>query len=238
MTEDFLAEMADVRTQVAAATETEHPSLGEFIRHEVDARSGSPLAGVVLAAALPAKDDPIQRTARIQLATAMVLLDVALSLHKLLLLQNPDADTLDKSLVGGTVLAGDYCFSQAAVAAARTDNPQVVAIFSDVLKDLSESHLRNLFGEAEKPLDEFPALFHSGGLAGGVLAGQSADEQQRTADFAASLAGLIGPAARAASRAPDTDANQLHAALGQQTAAHQHPRWLALLAEGGTANGD
>ena len=238
MTENFLAELADVRAQVAAATETEHPSLGEFIRHEVEARANSPLAGVVLAAALPAKDAPRQRAARIQLATAMVLLDVALSLHKLLLLQNPDADTLDKSLVGGTVLAGDYCFSQAAVAAARTDNPQVVAIFSDVLKDLSESHLRHLFGEAEEPLDEFPALFSSGGLAGGVLAGQSADGQQRTADFAASLAGLISPTARASSRATGIDANQLHTALGQQTAAHQHPRWLALLAEGGRANDD
>lgn len=238
MTEDFLAELADVRAQVTAATETEHPSLGEFIRHEVEARADSPLAGVVLAAALPAKDDPSQRTARIQLATAMVLLDVALSLHKLLLLQNPDTDTLDKSLVGGTVLAGDYCFSQAAVAAARTDNPQVVAIFSDVLKDLSESHLRHLFGETGEPLDEFPALFYSGGLAGGVLAGQSPKEQQRSADFAASLAGLISPSARASSHSAGIDANQLPTALGQQTAAHQHPRWLALLAEDGRANDD
>lgn len=231
MTEDFLAELADVRAQVAAATETEHASLGSFIRHEVNARTDFPLAGVALAAALPGNDDPGQRAARIQLATAMVLLDVALSLHKLLLLQNPDADTLDKSLVGGTVLAGDYCFSQAAVAAARTGNPQVVEIFSDVLKELSEAHLRHLFGEAQKPLDEFPALFHSGGLAGGVLAGQSADEQQRTADFAASLAGLIGPADRAAARIT-SDSGQLHASLRQQTAAHQHPRWLALLANG------
>lgn len=238
MTEDFLAELADVRTEVAKATETEHPSLGEFIRHEVDARAGSPLAGVVLASALPASDTAVQRSARIQLATAMVLLDVALSLHKLLLLQNPDADTLDKSLVGGTVLAGDYCFSQAAVAAAHTDNPQVVAIFSDVLKDLSESHLRHLFGETGEPLDEFPALFYSGGLSGGVLAGQSAAEQQRTADFAASLAGLISPTARASSRSAGIDANQFHTAMRRQTAAHQHPRWLALLAEGGTANGD
>jgi hypothetical protein len=215
MTEDFLAELADVRAQVAVATETEHASLGSFIRHEVKARADSPLAGVVLAASLPSKDSPAQREARVQLATAMVLLDVALSLHKLLLLQNPDADTLDKSLVGGTVLAGDYCFSQAAVAAARTGNPQVVAIFSDVLKELSEAHLRHLFGEAEEPLDEFSALFRSGGLAGGVLAGQSQDEQQRTASFAASLAGQIDPSA-----------------LRQQTPAHQHPRWLLLLASG------
>ena len=225
MTEDFLAELADVRAQVTAATETEHPSLGEFIRHEVNARAGSPLAGVVLAAALPDNDNPVQRTARIHLATAMVLLDVALSLHKLLLLQNPHADTLDKSLVGGTVLAGDYCFSQAAVAAARTNHPQVVAIFSDVLKDLSESHLRHLFGAAQEPLDEFPALFYSAGLAGGVLAGQAEDEQQRTADFAASLAILFGRR----TQAPSVETAPFVTALRDGAAAQQHPRWLVLL---------
>jgi len=230
MTEDFLAELADVRAQVAAATETEHASLGSFIRHEVNARADSPLAGVVLAAALPRKDSPTQRSARVQLATAMVLLDVALSLHKLLLLHNPDADTLDKSLVGGTVLAGDYCFSQAAVAAARTDSPRVVAIFSDVLKELSESHLRHLFGAAQEPLDEFPALFHSGGLAGGMLAGQSEDEQQRTANFAASLAAFFGPTAPA--QRPDT--KEFVTAMQKEVAAHQHPRWLGLMERGET----
>lgn len=222
MTDDFLAELADVRAQVAAAIETEHISLGSFIRHEVDARAGSPLAGVVLAAALPSNDSATQRTARIQLATAMVLLDVALSLHKLLLLQNPDADTLDKSVVGGTVLAGDYCFSQAAVAAARTDNPQVVAIFSELLKDLSEAHLRHLFNDEPGALNEFPALFQSSGLAGAVLAGQSEEGQQRSAEFAASLATFFGPKTR-----PQSE--PFVQAMHNQAAAHQHPRWLALL---------
>lgn len=228
MTEDFLAELADVRAQVAVATETEHASLGSFIRHEVKARADSPLAGVVLAAALPSHDTAAQRTARIQLATAIVLLDVALSLHKLLLLQNPDADTLDKSLVGGTVLAGDYCFSQAAVAAARTDNPQVVAIFSELLKELSEAHLRHLFNNDPGTLNEFPALFQSSGRAGAVLAGQSEDEQQRSADFAASLAGFFSPLPAAAR--PDIES--FVAAMQNEAAAHQHPRWLALLTSG------
>ncbi|MFZ1752540.1 MAG: hypothetical protein WBO46_00480 [Caldilineaceae bacterium] len=228
MTEAIWAELADVRAQVMAATETEHSSLGEFIRHEVNERADSPLAGIILCASLPRKDSPAQAAARIHLAAAMVLLDVALSLHKLLLLQAPDTDTLDKSLVGGTVLAGDYCFSQAAVAAAHTENPQVVAIFSELLKELSEAHLRHLFAQGQSGLDEFPALFRSGGLAGAVLAGQSDAEQAQTAGFAASLADFFGDA---------DDSNNLHrerfsAALQKKTAAYQHPRWLALLQRG------
>lgn len=218
MTQDFLDELAAVKEQVAAATQTEHSSLGEFIRYEVSARADSPLAGIVLAAALPDSDSAKQRADRIQLSAAMILLDVALSLHKLLLLQQPDTEALDKSLVGGTVLAGDYCFSQAAMAAARTGNPQVVAIFSELLKELSEAHLRRLFGQGGDAPDDFSLLFHSGGLAGAVLAGLDEPTQQRTADFAASLA-------------------QFFAAKGQPpaldlAAAHQRPRWQSLL-EGG-----
>jgi len=215
MTQDFLDELAAVQKQVAAAIETEHSSLGEFIRYEVNSRAASPLAGIVLAAALPPDDSAEKRVARNHLAAAMLLLDVALSLHKLLLLQYPNTDALDKSLVGGTVLAGDYCFSQAAMAAARTGNPQVVAIFSELLKELSEVHLRRLFGQGEGAPDDFALLFRSGGLAGAVLAGLDEATQQRTADFAASLA-------------------QFFAAKGQPpaldpVAAHQRPRWQALL---------
>ncbi len=221
MSQDFLDELAAVKAQVAAATATGHASMGEFIRHEVSARADSPLAGIVLAAALPLADTPAQRSGRVHLATAMVLLDVALALHKLLLLQKPDADTLDKSLVGGTVLAGDYCFSQAAVAAARTGKPEVVAIFSDLLKELSEAHLRHLFENGQGALDEFPALFQSGGLAGAVLAGLTEQEQQRTAEVTLSLTDLLG----AGNRDRVSDAPLIPGRL----APHQLARWHLLL---------
>ncbi len=225
MSQDYLDELGDVRVEVAAATETEHATLGEFIRYEVARRADSPLAGIILCAAFPKETGPADRAARISLATAMVLLDVALSLHKLLLLQNPETDSLDKSLVGGTVLAGDYCFSQAAVAAARTGNPRVVAIFSNLLQELSEAHLRHLFENSGK-LDEFPRLFRSGGLAGAVLAGLSEGEQERTATFAASVAQLLDPAQAVGSPEPLAE-------MKRQTPAHQHSRWLALLQEVG-----
>jgi len=225
MPQDFLDELADVKAQVAGVAEMEHSSLGEFIRHEWAARADSLLAGVVLSAALPRADSPTQRAARIHLATAMVLLDVALALHKLLLLHRSDADTLGKSLVGGTVLAGDYCFSQAAVAAARTGNPRVVAIFSELLKELSEAYLRRLFEDGQATLNEFPVLFQSGGLAGAVLAQLAETEQRDTAHFAASLAAHCGPGT-------GVEQNHLPAlgsALAGRVADHQQPRWRAIL---------
>lgn len=227
MEQDFLDELAAVTAQVAEATETEHASLGEFIRYEVTGRADSPLAAIVLAAALPANDTIDQRGARIHLAVAMVLLDVALSLHKLLLLQQSAADTLDKALVGGTVLAGDYCFSQAAVAASRTNNPQVVAIFSDLLKELSEAHLRHLFEKKPGNLNEFPALFQSGGLAGAVLAGQDIAPQQATALFAASLAAAYRNEENEITPVPSVQT--LAEQVAENIAPHQHPRWLSLL---------
>lgn len=229
MPQDFLDELAAVQAQVAAATETEHSSLGEFIRYEVSAKSDSPLAGIVLAAGLPADDNPDRRAGRIHLACAMVLLDVALSLHKLLLLQNPNTDTLDKSLVGGTVLAGDYCFSQAAVAAARTGNPAVVTIFSDLLKDLSEAHLRHLFQAGPGGLNELPALFRSGGLAGAVLAGLDETQQQAIAAFAAGLAEFYS--------GEENSRAELAGSLTAGLLTHQQPRWHYLL-EIAPANGN
>lgn len=218
MPQDFVDELAAVHAEVTAAIETEHASLGEFIRYEANTRDDSPLAGIVLAAALPASDSAEAQASRIHLAAAMLLLDVALALHKLLLLQQPNTQALDKSLVGGTVLAGDYCFSQAAVAAARTGNPQVVAIFSELLKELSEAHLRHLFEQSGGALDEFPLLFQSGALAGAVLAGMDGAAQQRTADFAASLAHYFAESSQPPALDPLAD--------------HQRPRWLALLQSG------
>jgi hypothetical protein len=111
------------------------------------------------------------------------LLAIALGVHKLLL----NAADLDRSLVGGTVLAGDYCFSRAASLAARTGNPAVVAIFSEMLQQLSEGHLRVIFNEHEDRFDESSLLHRSAALAGAVLADLPAETVQATADFAKSV---------------------------------------------------
>lgn len=95
------------------------------------------------------------------LGSALEMLSVALSIHRLLLLPSSD-NTLDKALVGSTILTGDYCFSRAASMAAQTESPYVVELFSRALKQVSEESLRGLFGEVATPHGEDAILATAG----------------------------------------------------------------------------
>ena len=66
------------------------------------------------------------------------MLFVAHSIHGLLL--TAVREGMDKSVMGSTILAGDYCFSHSAVLATGTESPQVVAIFAQALKTVSEGN--------------------------------------------------------------------------------------------------
>ncbi|MBI1298258.1 hypothetical protein GC175_25270 [bacterium] len=164
-------EISDVRAILSGITAELHPALSEFIKDEVRRHTSLRLGAVVLAASFPAEDSTMQRERRINLAAALELLTVALAIHKLLLLSANTRDSVDRALAGGTVLAGDYCFSRAAALAARTENPQVVAIFSELLQQLSEGNLRSLFGSDNDPFDEERVLYESATRAGATLAG-------------------------------------------------------------------
>jgi octaprenyl-diphosphate synthase len=165
-----------------------HPALSEFIQDEVRRRPALHLASIVLAAALPAYDTEQKRQQRIDLAAALELLTVALDIHKLLLAGTSERDSIDRALAGGTVLAGDYCFSRAASLAAQTENPQVVALFSDLLQQLSEGNLRRIFNDGESDFDEYTLLFRRGAETGATLAGLPAKTIANTAQFGADLA--------------------------------------------------
>jgi len=85
-----------------------------------------------------------------------------------------DAAALDKSVLGGTILAGDYCFSRSADMAVKTNSSHVVALFAAALKSVSEGNLRHLFDDedeidaeeadaltAEQAFDENAVLYHT-----------------------------------------------------------------------------
>lgn len=180
-------EVAEVRAILTGITDTLHPALSEFVQDEIGRRQTLPLASVVLAAALPEEDSDVQRQRRIYLAAALELLTVALDIHKLLILGAMGRDSIDRALAGGTVLAGDYCFSRAAALAASTENPTVVAIFSELLQMVSEGNLRKIFADGEPVFDEARLLYHSGARAGATLAGLSSTAVEESARFAALL---------------------------------------------------
>lgn len=179
MTTDLQQEITEVQKRLDEVSHTLHPMLSEFIRHEIESRPQLDLAAVVLAAAYPRHDSIEQQQRRVALATALELLMIALEIHKLLL--NPattgQAD-VDRKLAGGTVLAGDYCFSRAAGLAAQTDNPAVVTIFSTLLQTVSESNLRQIFQSGDDLGEQNQLLYRGGAQAGAVLAdlqGEDAD---------------------------------------------------------------
>ena len=199
--------------------------LMQFVRSEVEEEQL--LAGIVLASAAPENDTDEAISRRTALAAALELLQVALKIHRLLLTP-AQPDTIDSFLLGGTILAGDYCFSRAAVLAARTNHPQVVSVFAELLKEVSQANLRHAIADNKaRPdataADEREALFRSGALAGVLLAGLAEDEQARVARYASRLSrheltdGTAGFASES-DNAPDDD-----------LPLHQRKRWRAIV---------
>ncbi len=185
------------------------------------------LAGVVLASAGPEHDSAEALSRRTALAAALELLQIALRIHRLLLTtEQPGA--IDSFLLGGTILAGDYCFSRAAVLASLTNHPQVVKVFAELLKEVSQANLRRVIDgdcvdSEEHRADEREALFHSGARAGVLLAGLGAEEQEIVAGYASRLS----------RRSPGDDAPN-PGAVSEKTRVdglptYQRDRWRAIV---------
>ncbi len=126
-------------------------------------------AGVVLATGVGDPDDATLREQRINLAAALEMLHLAINVH-ILLGGAISGDSPNPSLLGSTILAGDYCFSRSAGLAVRTGDQQVVELFSNALKRVSEGHLRRLFDATGEPYNEDRELFRAGAEAATLLA--------------------------------------------------------------------
>lgn len=182
------------REQVAQMLEEVMGSLPEgltqFVQSEMAEDQPLAVAGIVLASATPLADSAESASRRVALATALELLQIALNIHRLLLTPG-QPDTIDRSLLGGTVLVGDYCFSRAAVLAARTHNPQVVTVFANLLQELSEANLRLVINETKSSQEAIAVdrdtLLRSGALAGAMLAGLGQEEQAHVVRYASRL---------------------------------------------------
>ena len=163
--------------------------LAQFVRSELG--EDRVLAGVVLASAAPPRDTAEDESRRVALAAALELLQIALNIHRLLL-KPGQAGSIDSFLLGGTILAGDYFFSRAAVLAAQTNHPQVVTVFAELLQEVSQANLRRVISKDgfdcdPPPTDEREALFRSGAAAGALLAGLSKREAGKVIDYAGRL---------------------------------------------------
>ncbi len=195
----FAAELHSVHERLESAAAELGSPLSELVRARLRAVA-PPLSGaLVLAAAYDAQASGSGLEHRIALAAALEMLNVALSVHQLLV--SSAAAALDKSFIGSAILAGDYCFGRAARLAAQTDNPTIVILFSQALQDFSEGHLRSYFNAAPAtrdgipdavpevpPFDGLAILLHFGAAAALELSDLAPDARQTVRELAARLA--------------------------------------------------
>lgn len=162
------------------ANELESP-LRELVHAQISSAQPYLRAGLVLSAGYGESDSEELQNARVCLATALEMLYVALSIHGLLMPYDGDAFAEDpnKTLLGSTVLAGDYCFSQSAIMAARTADPEVVAIFAKALQDVSEGQLRQIFALESASIQTNLILFVAGVTAAATLRRASTQEEEQ-----------------------------------------------------------
>lgn len=163
----YLEELKEVQKQLLDAADDIHAPLDELVRSQVHAAAPYLRGALVLATCVSEENDEFMRAKRISLAAALEMLSIAQGIHNLLLKQ--DARELDKSILGSTILAGDYCFSRSATMAVRTDTPRVVEIFSEALGTISEGVLRLFFDEPDLDFSEDLVLFNTGIDAASVL---------------------------------------------------------------------
>lgn len=176
----FHAELAAVEQELQGALADLYTPLADLAQRQFQRVRPLLRAALVLAVGVGSPDHERLRQQRLSLAAAQEMLFLALSIHKLLLTAQPDQpDEQQKTLMGGIILTGDYCFSRSAILAAQTDHVQVVELFSQALKSISEGILRNFFAAREATTnspatntadDERYDLFVSGVQAAAVLA--------------------------------------------------------------------
>jgi hypothetical protein len=169
-TESLLDELAAVEQDVLAALADLRAPFIQLVQGQWQRSFPLVRAAFVLTAGTIPGEVPDLRRKRVYLAAAMETLRLALGVHtQLLLAESPS--TIDRSLLGSTVLAGDFCFSRSAGLAARTGSPVIVDLFAGALQRVSEGSLRRLFRSSDPAYDADRDLCLSGIAAANELAG-------------------------------------------------------------------
>jgi len=225
--QQFEAELEQVEQRISEEIADLFPPFSQMVTAQL--RRSRPLqrAAVVLATGVAAEDTDTLREQRINLAAALEMLHLAINVH-VLLGGTISSDALNPSLLGSTILAGDYCFSRSASLAVRTGNQPVVEIFSNALKRVSEGHLRRLFDSAGETYNEDRELFLAGIAAAAQLARWPASAQNQASRFVEMLAdpATATDDASAQSAQPEEAISSLSPAQRKRWAAFLH--WQAV----------
>lgn len=223
-------ELDEVSAQLEAAVAELYPPLDYLARSQLTHVRPLVRAAVVLSACRGAPDHEKLRAQRLVLAAALEMLHIALRIHRILLTgpvapDDSNADSNQRSVTGSVILTGDYCFTRSAILAAQTDSVDVVAIFSQTLKQISEAILRELFHDqaraattATTSFNENLALFHAGIEAAAILVPLPSESTAPLQSYATQVAQALAQMAPPPLAAPPV------AALTAEQQAH----WQAL----------
>jgi octaprenyl-diphosphate synthase len=164
-------ESTEVQQQLYGAIDELFSPLGDLVRAQLQHSLSPQRIAIILTAGTGATDSAVLRRQRILLAAALEMLCLALTVHRALFrdTRTNNQSVEEKSWVGSIILAGDYCFSRAAIFAAHTDHPRVVETFARALKLVSEGHLRHFFSMSTL-YDENHELMQAGLTAATLLA--------------------------------------------------------------------
>ena len=220
----FETEEQEVRQLLLLAADDLGSPLADLVSARINQLFPPVRGAVVLSAGYHFPDSPEHRRQRVFLAAGLEMLHVALNIHRLLLAapassgSHMELDQSEKSFIGSTILAGDFCFSRSAQMVAQTGNPKIVAIFAEALQTISEGHLRHLLAGSEAEFDEGQALIYSGALAATELTSLANSDKTLVADAALQL--IRQP------QSPDHDVKTLRIHLLPRP---YQDRWRALL---------
>lgn len=219
--QQFEAELAQVEQRIAEEIAGLFPPFSQMVTAQLQHSRPLLRAAVVLATGVAAEDQDMLREQRINLAAALEMLHLAINVH-IVLGGTVGGDAPNSALLGSTILAGDYCFSRSASLAVRTGDQQVVEIFSNALKRVSEGHLRRLFDPASESYHEDRELYLAGVEAATKLARWPTSAQSQALQFVEALANQT---------TSTEEASQLmhQKELQRSLSLEQRERWFAFL---------
>lgn len=159
-------DLEHVRQRLQAATQSGYPLLDEALSAHL--HSHYPRAIIVLGTSRLGSAD---RRKRIALAAAIEMLHLATNVHDSIPRGLVEASDRNRLLLGSAILVGDYCFSQASILAAETENPAVVSAFANALAHLSERRVATLQERPDLPHTDNAILYIAAAEAAALLVG-------------------------------------------------------------------
>ena len=128
---------------------------------------------------------------RVALAAAIEMLHMAVSIHDMIPRGEVTPSEQNRLLMGAAILIGDYCFGQASILAASTQNAAVVAAFSEALAKLSERRVETLIETPMQPHADSAILSAAAAEVGALLARLPGPLRYALREAAASLGEVL-----------------------------------------------